>query len=158
MPNAQDQREVAANSYDEFHKIFWVFITLLGSILQTMYQPFETHYPKAVAFVVTIVIYFSSLLAELFLRTTGRDHMIVNKLSLFSGVLAVILPILIIVPVIGWLALGIWVCVSGIVLYRFYDEIRDDFVEIVAEFRSVMNKLRNDNANESQDEPFRLPV
>ncbi|KAI7997073.1 hypothetical protein LOK49_LG10G02335 [Camellia lanceoleosa] len=158
MPNAQDQRELAANSYNEFHKIFWVFITLLGSILQTMYQPFETHYPKAVAFVVTIVIYFSSLLAELFLRTTSRDHIIVNKLSLFSGVLAVVLPILIIVPAIGWLALGIWVCVSGIVVYRFYDEIRDDFVEIVAEFRSVMNKLRNGNANESRDEPLRLPV
>ncbi|THG23738.1 hypothetical protein TEA_019739 [Camellia sinensis var. sinensis] len=85
-------RVPAANSYDDFHKIFWVFIALLGSLLGTTYKPFETQYPKAVAFVATIAIYFISL-------------------------------------------------------------IRDDFVKIVAEIRSIMNQLRNGNANGSQGEP-----
>ncbi|CAL5420363.1 unnamed protein product [Camellia sinensis] len=163
MQNPEYQRELAANSSDEFHKICWVFIAFLGSILQP-YQPFETHYPKAVAFIAIIVIYFSSLLAELVLRTNGRNHVIVNKLSLFLGVLAVIFPILIIVPAFGWLVLGIWVCVFGIVICRTYVEIKRDFVDI---YEELMDKFGNGNANgqrpngvlvENQHEHPELPV
>ncbi|GMP85933.1 hypothetical protein CsSME_00038907 [Camellia sinensis var. sinensis] len=142
-------RERAAN-FDKFHRMCWVFIGLLATILQTMYQPFETHYPEVVAFISTITIYFLSLLAEFVQQTYGINLVIVNKLSSFLGVLAVFLLVLIIVPAIGWLVLGLWGCVLGIVARNSYFQIKSDFVNTVEEIRRVMNTLRNGNANEQQ--------
>ncbi|MBA0665509.1 hypothetical protein Goklo_005356 [Gossypium klotzschianum] len=75
-------------------------------------KPLETHNAIMSIFIIVTLVFAAAWQIEHHLQTSNNNssihHLIVNKISLFSGSLAAVVLVLLIVPAIGWFILLVW--------------------------------------------------
>ncbi|MFQ6647223.1 hypothetical protein Gotur_020599 [Gossypium turneri] len=85
-------------------------------------KPLETHNAIMSIFIIVTLVYAAAWQIEHHLQTSNNNssihRLIVNKISLFSGSLAAVVLVLLIVPAIGWFILLVW---TLILMKQIYD-------------------------------------
>ncbi|OMO78518.1 hypothetical protein CCACVL1_14329 [Corchorus capsularis] len=106
-----------------FHAVIVFLINTSCTLLQTKDEnPFDTHYCIMLAFFVTLHAYVVALIAKMNLPpdTSACFRVVLNGTCHFSGALASILLLLIIVPPLGCLTFALWlVCFARAVCYWY---------------------------------------
>ncbi|GMP85920.1 hypothetical protein CsSME_00038899 [Camellia sinensis var. sinensis] len=133
MENPEHQRERAAN-FDKFHRMCWVFIGLLATILQTMYQPFETHYREGENLDAVEEIRRVNTLRNDNANEQQVNGMLVEFLNTVEEIRRRVMD----------------TSRNGNANEQEVNGMQDELLEAVEEIRSAMNALRNGNANEQQ--------
>ncbi|EOX96326.1 Uncharacterized protein TCM_005595 [Theobroma cacao] len=151
------ENEEELNCCIKFHAVIVFFVSTSCTLLQTKYQgrdqtPFNTHYCHMLAFFVNLCIYVVALVSEMNLPATSTSsRLILNAISQFSGALASVMLLLILVPLIGWLTFALWiVCFVRIIkkcypqFVRWFNHVKFDMFEI---WRSVLSRHVTEEEN-----------
>ncbi|XP_050136721.1 uncharacterized protein LOC126612365 [Malus sylvestris] len=116
------------------HKRIIFAVPTLAGFIQLRYGAgaaeylLSTEYDMLVALIVAIVVYISSwaLAVKIFPARENPDlSEFMDKISLWSGTLAITLELLIIVPALGWFAMAAWSICLVIAVTKSYHEIAD---------------------------------
>ncbi|KAM2416712.1 hypothetical protein ACFX1W_023641 [Malus domestica] len=122
------------SSSKALHKRIIFAIPTLAGFIQLRYGAgaaeylLSTEYDMLVALIVAIVVYISSwaLSVKIFpARENPNLSDFMDKISLWSGTLAITLELLIIVPALGWFAMAAWSICLVIAVTKSYHEIAD---------------------------------
>ncbi|KAJ4727183.1 hypothetical protein OWV82_000324 [Melia azedarach] len=112
----------------QYYAIIVFLINTSCTLLQVKYQtldvtPFDTHYGIMLAFFLIMYAHAVILVVEIKLQTHNSSYhqmIMLGKISLFTGALASILPLLILVPAVGWFNLVLWAVCFVKVAHQYF--------------------------------------
>ncbi|PQM40494.1 hypothetical protein Pyn_15169 [Prunus yedoensis var. nudiflora] len=134
-----------------FHKYICFFITILSGFLQLKQgfgttSLFDANYLSFVILIVAINVYGVLLIGSTYIRKARLNSnlaKIMDKISLLSGALALVLELVILVPALGLSALLFWiVCFVSFIAVYSYPYLKTLFARAVGGVAHAFEKLR----------------
>ncbi|KAL5798862.1 hypothetical protein ACOSQ2_003682 [Xanthoceras sorbifolium] len=146
----------------QYYAILVFLISTSCTLLQVKYQtknesPFDSHYWVMLTFFVVVHVHAVVLVVEIkFPAHISSCHaMIMSKISIFSGALASILLLLLLVPSFGWLSLVMWVFCFIRVAHDSYKDFCQLFYHVILQVLEILSLLIKRRLFE---QPNQLPV
>ncbi|KAK4848828.1 hypothetical protein QYF36_017877 [Acer negundo] len=146
----------------QFYAILVFLINTSCTLLQIKYQtqnvsPFDTHYGVMLTFFVVVHVHAVVLVVEIKLQAhiSSCHAMIMSKISIFSGALASILLLLILVPPFGWFSLVMWVVCFIRVAHDSYKDFCQLFYQATLQ---VLDLLKSPIKGRLFEQQNQLPV
>ncbi|KAJ4839823.1 hypothetical protein Tsubulata_010037 [Turnera subulata] len=123
----------------------------LSTLLQVKYQPmqvspFDTHSETMLMFFVVLFLYATATAGEALMAGDPVYLAVASNIRLLVSVLSSILLLLILVPIMGWVAFGMWLCFAFKVIYDSYEVVyrllREASLQVLDMARGIMAIVR----------------